>query len=436
MLKIILKNLWHRRRANGWLFAELTIVTMVVWYIIDPGVIMLYDTSLPIGYDSERLIKASFGSYSENSTPYDPSADSDEARNNAIDNIYRAILSHPQVESATFIGNNAPINDFSTSVTDFHTGNAAIDTTVHGFSTLEFIPGYKFFETYGIKAAAGSPSPEKLSDTPADGKKIVITESLGQIFWPGENATGKRFLNNSPKEGEDSIWITVAGVVENVRIKDYFHTNTLAFYPHDKNPVTAFNIIIRLKDGADTDAFADNFTTWSADNLKIGNYYISNAVTYDDFRSYVRDKKIGAQKNMLYVLTAFFLVSLMLGTVGTLWLQTRRRTHETGILRSFGARRGQIVSMLMGESAILTTVAFIIGDLLYLQYTLKAGLSTGADNIFPLHPADVWVTHFWPHFLIVSCVVYLLILTCVLIGTWLPAHTLSRIKPMEALREE
>ena len=43
MLKLILKNLWARRRRNGWLLAELILVSIVTWIILDPVIVTTYD---------------------------------------------------------------------------------------------------------------------------------------------------------------------------------------------------------------------------------------------------------------------------------------------------------------------------------------------------------------------------------------------------------
>ena len=49
MLKLILKSLWARRRRNGWLLAELILVTVLTWYIADPVFVLSYNRSLPLG---------------------------------------------------------------------------------------------------------------------------------------------------------------------------------------------------------------------------------------------------------------------------------------------------------------------------------------------------------------------------------------------------
>lgn len=55
MLKLIFKNLWARRRRNGWLLAELILVSIVTWIILDPVIVVTHDRSIPLGYDADRL---------------------------------------------------------------------------------------------------------------------------------------------------------------------------------------------------------------------------------------------------------------------------------------------------------------------------------------------------------------------------------------------
>ena len=46
MLHLIGKNLWARRYRNGWLLAELIIVSMVIWVLTDPIVVTTHDRGL------------------------------------------------------------------------------------------------------------------------------------------------------------------------------------------------------------------------------------------------------------------------------------------------------------------------------------------------------------------------------------------------------
>ena len=70
MFKLILKNLWARRKRNSWLFAELVAVAIVSWVIFDPVVVGLYVRNLPTGYDVDRLCRVSIGRYYEGASQY------------------------------------------------------------------------------------------------------------------------------------------------------------------------------------------------------------------------------------------------------------------------------------------------------------------------------------------------------------------------------
>ena len=49
---------------------------------------------------------------------------------------------------------------------------------------------------------------------------------------------------------------------------------------------------------------------------------------------------------------------------------------------------------------------------------------------------QTWVDYFWPHFLIVSACVYIIILCTVLICTTIPALKIIGTKVTDALRDE
>ena len=101
MFKLIIKNLWSRRKRNGWLLAELILVTVVAWVIIDPLVMAVVVKTTPYGYDTDRLVDISMDSYSYGMSGYDESqTDSASLAENAM-RIYNRLKSYPQIESVT-----------------------------------------------------------------------------------------------------------------------------------------------------------------------------------------------------------------------------------------------------------------------------------------------------------------------------------------------
>jgi ABC-type antimicrobial peptide transport system permease subunit len=145
--------------------------------------------------------------------------------------------------------------------------------------------------------------------------------------------------------------------------------------------------------------------------------------------------------NIALILTVFFLINLCLGVVGTFWLQTRSRVEEMGVLRTFGATKWNIRAMLLGEGFVLSTLAVFVGCMLYLQIALrtefvgtKLAMSLAYHNETNL--MDSWILYFGEHFMVVSLLCYAVITITVLVGIYIPAHSISNVNPIDALRDE
>lgn len=431
---IILKNLWHRRAKNGWLFAELVIVTALLYFMIDFPLVGFYESSLPIGYDSDRLVLINFQSYREGVPGWTSEGDSADVNETSLMNIYNSILSHPMVETATIdTGQSLPSNGgMSSSV--YRSGNKGIDSITGGISTRFYLPDTHYFETLGIKSEPGSPTPDELSLRPGDG--VIITRTTAEHFWPGENGVGKRF-HGWVQEGEDTVWIPVIGVVNDFRLNDYAAMSATAFEAQElRFPRRSFTVAARIREDIAPDKAASELRVWGKKNLRQGNFYLSSVELHSVKRKQIWHIGIGSQLAGMALLTAFFIISVMLGTVGNMWLQTYKREKEVGVLRSFGATRRGVMSMLLGEGAVLGLVAFIIGGFIYLQWALKYGFSGGASRSMWLLTDPVWTHDFTSHFAVLSLAVLVILELSILIGTWLPARKLSRIDPVEALRDE
>ena len=51
----LLKQIWNERRSNGWLWAELLIVFVVLWYIVDWTYATARTYYEPLGYDITNI---------------------------------------------------------------------------------------------------------------------------------------------------------------------------------------------------------------------------------------------------------------------------------------------------------------------------------------------------------------------------------------------
>ena len=94
----ILKNLWNRRRANAWLFIELVIITILCWVMADRVAVSIADTSLPQGYDVDRLVIAEIRLLPAEADGHDAVYDSVDAANAAMAAIMAKVRAFEGVE--------------------------------------------------------------------------------------------------------------------------------------------------------------------------------------------------------------------------------------------------------------------------------------------------------------------------------------------------
>ena len=431
MWKLILKNLWSRRKRNGWLMAELVLVSVVTFVIIDPIVVLDYYLNQPKGYDADRLCVVELGEVNQKAPHF---SEDDADREAKLANILRVkdrLASHPDVESTSILSWSY-INSQGNG-----SNQMSIDSTkIFRLFRIQAHTGQQFFETYGIKSAPGSPSPEELSKMVTSGNEVIITRDIADVLFPGQNAVGKDMI--SIWQG-DTAFYPIRGVVEPISPYTMRGNTPMMFLigPIESGYYSP-NILVRIKPGVDMDAFVGKLRPWMVKELKAGNWYAQSVITYEDqLANYEYTMGVTNQIRLNIAYAIFFMVNLCLGVIGTFWLQTRKRTEEAGIMRSFGATKGGIVRMLLGEGVVLTVVSSLIGFFVYFQYAMSEGLYVSPWNgEFMKYFQHGWIHDFGLHFAGVAGITLLILIVVVSIGIYMPARNISRVNPVDALRDE
>lgn len=431
MIKLICKNLWARRRRNGWLLAELILVSVVSWIILDPVVVVTHDRHLPLGYDADRLCIVSLSALQPQASGYDPQAQDSSVLVDDYMQFVRHIQDYPGVEKAAPLFGmcypNAPGNSS-------HDMYAEGDTLKVMVLTMNFLPHTRFFETYGFSPGKGR-TPEQLSDYDYQKNDIVLTENGLETFFHDKDPGNKQCWY---RESKDTIRQRIIGTIGTFKAYSDWRPVTVVFEPiHTINTADIpeyAQVLVRLEEGVSMKRFLHDFRSWMVKELRFGNLFARSVQSYEEAIADMEYSDAAAIYRRNLAMAAFFLINLCLGVIGTFWLQTRTRREEVGVILSFGGTPGYIVRMLMGEGTLLTFVAVFIGCLIYLQYAIKDGLILG--NTWIDSTETYWVTNFPQHFLIVSFIVFLIMLAVVLIGIYIPARKISRIPPTEALRDE
>ena len=431
MVKLIWKNLWARRRKNGWLLAELILVSIISWVVLDPVIVVTHDRNIPLGYDAERLCLISLGALQPQAPGYDAEAQDSATLVDNYYNLVRYVKDFDGVESATpVLGFCYPNSSGSSNSQLFAEG----DTIPLSIMMIQFLPHTNFFDTYGFRSGKGR-TPGQLSDYAYAPNDIVLTENAAEQLFHTKDAHGKRCIS---RDHGDTLYMPVVGTIGAMKMYSEWRPVPVAFMPMltiDTSYIPeSAHILVRLKEGVSMERFLHDFRPWMVKEMRRGNLFARSVRSYEQIitESEAINSTPIYRRNL--AMAAFFLVNLCLGVIGTFWLQTRTRREEVGVMLSFGATRSDIVRLLMGEGTVLTVVASLTGFLLYLQYALKEGLAKGQNWVESTE--SYWVSDFTSHYLLVSLVIFLILLVVVLVGIYIPARNISRIPPTEALRDE
>lgn len=433
-MKQILNNLWSQRGQNVWLFAELVVVCFVAWTQLDPIVVRLFYRNLPVGFDMEQLVVADVAEIKaligEGATP--------EERYERADELFRAqakllkehLLAQEGVENVTFLEDIGGYPHLEQHLVQQPCGNDTIFIPWCYFNEEE-----DFFETFGIHPIPGSPSQHEMSSSYHGIANVIITRSLAEkLFGSPEAAIGKQmvagwYLNDEP------FYHIVVGVVEDVNADGCMYSTWMAFSANGRVGNNMHNrLAIRVKPGVNVKRFIEE-VNYHIEEVSTEYLTVSGLIPYSDVETSTYDREGEYDFNLSVATAVFFLINLCLGVIGTFWMQTKRRTEESGIMRAFGATKGRIMGMFLAEGIVLTTISMFITCVLYLNY-VKTGLGQLCINPYPSQPDPTWVADKPLHFLLISGIVYLIILVVVSIGIAIPAWNICKTKIVEALREE
>jgi predicted permease len=124
---------------------------------------------------------------------------------------------------------------------------------------------------------------------------------------------------------------------------------------------------------------------------------------------------------MVSVFAGLALVLAVVGLYGVVAYTVARRTREIGIRMALGARRAEVVTMILREGLIMTFAGVALGLLLALA--IGRALS---NMLYQVSPADPGAFTLAPAALVATA----------LLACWVPARRAANVHPMTALRYE
>jgi putative ABC transport system permease protein len=281
-----------------------------------------------------------------------------------------------------------------------------------------------YFETMKIPVLAGEIFDN--AEREANRRAIVISKSIAQKFWPGENPVGKRIRGGDPSVTQ---WNTVIGVVGDVherRLQDepglmiYFPTLSAdQVDPPTEQPnrpaALSMTYVVR---GPHPDQLAGAIrnAVWQIDpNLPVAAVNTMSRI--------IADSMVQISFTMLALVIAATL-ALFLGAIGLYGVVSyivTQRMREIGLRIALGAHPAAVRRMVVWQGFRLSVTGLAIGCAVALSLARLLG-----NLLYGTSPGDP----------LTFAAVVALLAAVGLVATWVPAMRASRVDPARTLNAE
>ncbi len=267
-----------------------------------------------------------------------------------------------------------------------------------------------------------------------DPSSIVISESLGKVLFGDEDPMGKII------RVDDESSLQVSGILKDVPNNSSFQFEYLMTWKHResispwvvRNKTNwgnySFQIFVELVDDTREliveDAIRDILTEKGETDVH-REFFLHPLPRWRLHSSFEDGKEKGGMSDYVQLFTIIAIFILVIACINFMNLATarsERRAREVGIRKSLGSRRTQLILQFIGESIIISFIAFTLA--LVITHLVLPAYNTLVDKELFI---DFTSINFW----IFS--VSLILLTGIIAGSY-PAFYLSSFNPVTTLR--
>jgi predicted permease len=276
-------------------------------------------------------------------------------------------------------------------------------------------PGY--FETMRIQQARGRDFHS--GDFTSDNRNIIVNQALADLYWPGQDAVGKRIRLSPGGAATPPPWFTVIGVVGNERQDGLrLPVRPLIYYtPNDGSVNAQSRVFDYIARGPDITERGDALraAVWSLDrNLPLAAVRSLQEIV---------DRSIVEFTFTMITLGIAAGMALLLGGIGlygVLSYAVTLRTREIGVRLALGAPPARVMRSVVANGAAIASIGIAIG------LGAAAGLTRFLGTLLFETPAlDA------PTFAAMAAA----LLAVAVVASFLPARRAAGVSPMESMKE-
>jgi putative ABC transport system permease protein len=249
----------------------------------------------------------------------------------------------------------------------------------------------------------------------------IVTETLVKEYFPRGDPIGRQIKLGSPSEGTKAPWLTIIGVVGDVKATMVYQEMGYVVPPTVYRPVNqaaspSIGVVVRTagNPGALQPAVERSVADLDKDvpvgNLQTMDIRLAESLAQPRFRTIV----LGAFAGLALLLAA-------IGIFGVLSQSVSQRTHELGIRMALGAEQGQVLWLVARQGMGLALAGVAIG--------LVGALASDRlliSLLYDVKPTDP----------VTMLSVSLVLIGVALLASYVPARRATKVDPMVALRYE
>jgi putative ABC transport system permease protein len=277
-----------------------------------------------------------------------------------------------------------------------------------------------YFRVMQIPLRAG----RALTDLDREDKPLVavINQALARQYFPGQNPIGQRI--RWARETGPARWMTIDGVAADV--KQYSLAQPA--YPAVFTPFAQSNetwrrwmsVVVRLPDAVSSSDGgpipALKRQIWSLDSeIPLNRIQSMDELLHLSFAE---------RRFNMFLLGLFAALATILAAIGLYGIMSygvSQRTHEIGIRMAIGARRGDVLKMVMGQAARLAVAGLAAGILgIFALTRLMSSLLFGVTPTDPVTLATVILS----------------MMAIMLLACFIPVRHAMKVDPLTALHDE
>jgi putative ABC transport system permease protein len=273
------------------------------------------------------------------------------------------------------------------------------------------MPGY--FSAMGIRIVAGRDFTDQ-DDMKSSGV-VIVSESLARAAWPGQDPIGRRLSMNMPSSPFDDKWLTIVGVVADVRYREVETARLDLYQPYGQSTSFVRDFVVRTSGDPSALAASVRQAVRAIDpNQPVEILTMEQIVATAMGRWRLNARLFGALAILAVLLSAVGTYSVMSYAVST-------RTQEIGVRIALGASARDIARMVLGDGLRLAGVGLAAG--IFIAYTVTGFLRHLLVGVGP-HHAGIFAA--------ATAMLSLVAVTACLI----PARRAAAVDPMIAMKAE